>query len=252
MVKWKIGVALVLLILFLPMIANAEETIRVYSSEEVRALEKEDWYMSIYNSGSPYPWWTSERYGGMPAVNEPAEIRFDIVYHLYKEGINMEGPCEGEPVFLEISKGGVLVDDYIVESDSNGIAEFTVTFKEPGYYRYESYTGWQREHGENGTSNEFYVQSPALIDSDGDGVPDKYDYAPYDPNIQTKSDIKPEATPTPPTLIDSDGDGVPDKYDYAPYDPNVQGKSDIKTPGFEAIFAIVGLLLGTYFLRRRR
>jgi hypothetical protein len=78
--------------------------------------------------------------------------------------------------------------------------------------------------------------------------------------IPTKSPIPistpaPAFTPTPTpisALVDSDGDGVPDKYDYAPYDPNVQGKSDIKTPGFEAIFAIVGLLLGTHFLRRRR
>jgi len=63
----------------------------------------------------------------------------------------------------------------------------------------------------------------------------------------------PSLTPTQtPTLIDSDGDGVPDQYDYDPYDPNVQTKSDTKTPGFEAIFVIAGLLAVTYLLRRRR
>jgi PGF-CTERM protein len=60
-------------------------------------------------------------------------------------------------------------------------------------------------------------------------------------------------TPTPiSALIDSDGDGVPDKYDYDPYDPNVQTKSDIETPGFEVVFAIAGLLAITFLLRRRR
>ncbi|MCK4733572.1 MAG: hypothetical protein KAT65_14055 [Methanophagales archaeon] len=62
----------------------------------------------------------------------------------------------------------------------------------------------------------------ALVDSDRDGVPDKYDYAPYDPNVQTKSDIIPETTPTP------------------------------KPPGFDVILAITGLLTITYLLRRRR
>ncbi|RKY45969.1 MAG: hypothetical protein DRP91_09465 [Candidatus Neomarinimicrobiota bacterium] len=62
----------------------------------------------------------------------------------------------------------------------------------------------------------------ALVDSDGDGVPDQYDYAPYDPNVQTESDIIPEATPTP------------------------------KPPGFDVILAISGLLTIAYFLRRRK
>lgn len=60
------------------------------------------------------------------------------------------------------------------------------------------------------------------------------------------------STPTPvPTLIDSDKDGVPDQYDYAPYDPNVQSRRDIKTPAFEAIFGIVGVLIAARLLRRK-
>jgi len=51
---------------------------------------------------------------------------------------------------------------------------------------------------------------------------------------------------------DSDGDGVPDEYDYAPNDPNVQTKEDVKIPGFGAIFAIVSLLALAYLVLRRK
>ena len=61
----------------------------------------------------------------------------------------------------------------------------------------------------------------------------------------------PTPTSTPQLEKDSDSDGVPDEYDYAPYDPNVQTKSDVKSPGFGAIFAIAGLLTVVYLLRRR-
>ncbi len=60
------------------------------------------------------------------------------------------------------------------------------------------------------------------------------------------------STPTPvPTFIDSDKDGVPDQYDYAPRDPNVQSRRDIKTPAFEAIFGVVGVLIVAYLLGRK-
>ena len=51
---------------------------------------------------------------------------------------------------------------------------------------------------------------------------------------------------------DSDGDGVPDEYDYAPYDQNVQTKEDIKTPGVGTAFAIGSLLAVAYLVLRRK
>ena len=55
-----------------------------------------------------------------------------------------------------------------------------------------------------------------------------------------------------PRSIDSDSDGVPDDYDYAPKDPNVQTKEDAKTPGFGAIISIICILVVGYFVIRRR
>lgn len=69
-------------------------------------------------------------------------------------------------------------------------------------------------------------------------------------HIPTPTPVSPIPTPVP-TFIDSDGDGVPDQYDYAPYDPNVQSRGDIKTPAFEGIFVIIVVLIMAYLLRRK-
>lgn len=61
------------------------------------------------------------------------------------------------------------------------------------------------------------------------------------------------------TVPDSDGDGVPDDEDYAPNDPDVQSKSDltdedeisISTPGFGPLVALSSLLGVAALLRRK-
>ena len=281
MLKWKIGAVLVLLILFLPMIANAEETTKVYSSEEIRTLEKEG-YEIIKSVGWSGP--------------EDTEVGKPVIIDGYVPTWINERPVfiSDELVRIYFYKNSLEVFVDNIRTDENGFYKSDRFIpREPGYYKASItvYYGWNwhptnlsfyvSEKDTDGDSvPDKYDYAPydpniqtksdnkpkatptpsTLVDSDGDGVPDKYDYAPYNPNVQTKSDIKPKATPTPPTLVDSDGDGVPDKYDYAPYDPNVQTESDIipeatltpKPQGFEIIFAFIGLLTIAYFLKRKK
>ncbi len=74
------------------------------------------------------------------------------------------------------------------------------------------------------------------------------------PTIVSTPVPTPVATPSPAPEVelDSDGDGVPDRNDYAPNDPAVQAKGDIKTPGFGVILAIGSLIAVAYLVLRRR
>ena len=97
---------------------------------------------------------------------------------------------------------------------------------------YEDADGNKKE-----TSTNVYIttaaEQPAPLDSDGDGWNDE---------LETKAG-------TNPYVKDSDNDGL-----WDPQDPNPLMAQETETPGlpgFEAIFAVVGLLVGTYVLRRR-
>lgn len=57
-----------------------------------------------------------------------------------------------------------------------------------------------------------------VTDSDGDGVPDDQDPAPFDPTIPDSTGGSSGGTVT-----DSDGDGIPDDQDPAPFDPTIPG-----------------------------
>ena len=74
----------------------------------------------------------------------------------------------------------------------------------------------------------------------------------YKEEIENAPSPTPKKIPTPSIIIDSDRDCIPDDYDYAPKDPNVQTKEDVKTPGFGAILAIVCAVVVGYFAIRRR
>jgi len=129
-----------------------------------------------------------------------------------------------------------------VQTDNKGNYKYTrFVPKEPGYYKIVL-EGFKWEEWHPLSSYKTFAIYVSEKDYDNDGMPDKYDYDPFDPSVISRSDVE----------KDSDDDGVPDQYDYDPYDPDVQSRSDLKMPGFEAVFAIMGLLIMAYLLRRRK
>ena len=218
MMKWKIGVALVLLILFLPMIANAEETTNVYSIEEIITYKQKGWDVDIF-IGYDAP--TIGLDLREIKVGEKVLINGSVCVDLVKDNGRLWGQISNYPFGFQIYKNEMDIDLIVQISDDNG--EFSASFipKESGSYK-------------------------AVVKSAHEWMPYSSGFPPLDYSYN-KSPIYFYVSEK-----DSDGDGVPDQYDYDSYDPNVQSRSDIKTPAFEAIFAIVGLLAVAYLLRRRR
>ncbi|MCW3128873.1 MAG: PGF-CTERM sorting domain-containing protein [Methanophagales archaeon] len=134
---------------------------------------------------------------------------------LTKNNQTLSGPISSYPFLIQVYKDGGDVDVLFEATDDNGKFRVEFTPKEPGYYKMVWKSGY-------------------------DWLPIEY---PFLDDFLFYFYVSER---------DSDDDGVPDKYDYDPYDPNIQSRGDVKAPAFEAIFVIAGLLAVAYLLRRRR
>ena len=67
-------------------------------------------------------------------------------------------------------------------------------------------------------------------------------------------ELTPKPTPkeTVSIIIDSDSDGLPDEYDYAPYDPNIKSQSDFILIWFGTFVVIAAVIAVAYLWIRRQ
>jgi PGF-CTERM protein/uncharacterized repeat protein (TIGR01451 family) len=128
--------------------------------------------------------------------------------------------------FDEIKPGDYRTSEYTLKATGSG--KFTC---EPAPATYKDAGGNSYSAASNSVSIQVGGEVPVGADSDGDGW----------------SDEKEREMGTNPYSVDSDGDGLKD-----PEDPNPTVPEEKKTPGFEAVFTVVGLLAVVYVLRRRR
>jgi PGF-CTERM protein/uncharacterized repeat protein (TIGR01451 family) len=127
--------------------------------------------------------------------------------------------------FDTIKPGDYRTFEYTLKATGSG--KFTC---DPATATYEDADGNSYSAASNSVSIQVGGEVPVGADSDGDGW----------------SDEKEREMGTNPYSVDSDGDGLKD-----PEDPNPTVPEEKKTPGFEAIFAIAGLLAVAYLLRRK-
>jgi hypothetical protein len=132
----------------------------------------------------------------------------------------------------------------------NGVTPKTISDVSVGYHTIElnkeSYLSWSTSVYVTSGDTEAILASMSVISAATPAIIPTVSPTPISTPAFT-------STPTPTAaIVDSDGDGVPDNYDYAPYDPNIQSRSDTKAPAFEAVVVIAGLLTVAYLFRRRR
>ena len=128
--------------------------------------------------------------------------------------------------FDEIKAGDYRTSEYTLKATGSG--KFTC---DPATATYKDADGNSYSDASNSVSIQVGGEAPVSADSDGDGW----------------SDEKEKEMGTNPYSVDSDGDGLKD-----PEDPNPTVPEEKKTPGFEVVFAIVGILAVAYLLRRKR
>jgi len=219
--KWKIVMVLVLIaVVSLPLITNAttEETTKVYSREEIMAYKQKGWDVDVF-IGYDAP--TIGLDLREIKVGENVLINGSVCVDLVKDNEGLNGHISNYPFGFQIYKNEMDIDLIVQISDDNG--EFSAKFrpKESGYYK-------------------------AVVKSVHEWMPYSSGFSPLDYSYNKKPIYFYVSEK------DTDNDGVPDKYDYDPYDPNIQSRGDVKAPAFEAIFVIAGLLAVAYLLRRRR
>lgn len=232
MVKWKIGAILVLLILVSPMVTNAAETTKVYSSEEIRMLERQGYEIEKSISYT-IPEIVSER----SEVDKPVVIEGSVWASVVNESIadgralEQLGRVSNNQVTFSIYKNGlkVFLSSSSIRTNESGMYKFnTFVPRESGYYKATIM------YGGHPCNISFYAsEKPTRIDSDGDGWDDEQE----------------RRAGTYPHNVDTDGDGI-----WDPKDPNplVAPTSMLEEmSGFEAIFAIMGSSVVIYLLRRK-
>lgn len=256
--KRKIGATLVLLILFLPMIANATETTKIYTRDEIEAFAEEG-----YTIAESVSLKFQERFS---TVNEPFIIKGYVHASILNESITEAtvweelGLVSNEDVDIYIYKNGLEVFSHYGSANESGAFRFDEFIpREPGYYKVcirVPYGDWS-----NPLKFTFYAEKLTPIDSDGDGWSDAQEriagtdpnnvdtdgdgiWDPKDPNPLTAPTPTSIKTPTTPTQI------TPTQTPVTPSPPATMPNPP--TPAFETIFAIVGLLAVTYLLRRRK
>ncbi len=128
--------------------------------------------------------------------------------------------------FGEIKSGDYRTLEYTLKATGSG--KFTC---DPATATYTDANGKSYSAASNAMSLEVGGEVPVGADSDGDGW----------------SDEKEQEMGTNPYSVDSDSDGLRD-----PEDPNPTVQEEKKgVPGFEAVFAVVGLLAVGYVMRKR-
>jgi hypothetical protein len=246
--KWKIGVLLILLILLLPMIADA--TRLIYTAYEIDALVEEGYTIAesisfttpdLRNFPQSYTQQVVNKYLMQQVVNKHLIIEGYMHAHnascadISERGGFWEemGLVSNEIVQLYVYKDGLEVFDHKVETNESGAFRFDAFIpREPGYYKAcVSVPESARRMGS--FCFIFYAEKSALMDSDGDGW----------------SDVQEKKAGTNPYNVDTDGDGI-----WDPKDPNplVAPTPTTSIPAFQIIPGIVALLSVAYLLMRRK
>ncbi|RZN33638.1 MAG: hypothetical protein EF813_11060 [Methanosarcinales archaeon] len=233
MIKWKIGAILVLLILNSLMVTNATETTKVYSNEEIRTLERRG-----YEIEKSISYTIPESISKRSEVGKPVVIQGYVSASVLNESATTAsvnvwdqlGYVSTNQVTFCIYKNGlkVFLSSSSILTNESGMYNFnTFIPRESGYYKATIM------YGGHPCNISFYAsEKPAKVDSDGDGWDDEQEMQ----------------AGTYPHNVDTDGDGI-----WDPKDPNpLVATSMLKEMlGFEAIFAIMGLFVVVYILRRK-